>query len=49
MVKIEKKLTDVFKKVEKLANEDKIDFRTAAYILAIKRIETAYIQRGIFP
>ena len=49
MVKIEKKLTEVFKKVEKLANDDNIDFRTAAYILAIKRIETAYIQRGIFP
>ncbi|RAR48153.1 Glu/Leu/Phe/Val family dehydrogenase [Flavobacterium lacus] len=49
MVKIEKKLTEVFKKVESLVNEDQIDHRTAAYILAIKRIETAYIQRGIFP
>jgi glutamate dehydrogenase (NAD(P)+) len=49
MVKIEKKLTEVFKKVENLVNEDQIDHRTAAYILAIKRIETAYIQRGIFP
>lgn len=49
MLKIEKKLTEVFKKVEKLVNEDQIDHRTAAYILAIRRIETAYIQRGIFP
>lgn len=49
MLKIEKKLTEVFKKVEKLVNEEQIDHRTAAYILAIKRIETAYIQRGIFP
>lgn len=49
MLKIEKKLTEVFKKVEKLVNEEQIDHRTAAYILAIRRIETAYIQRGIFP
>lgn len=49
MVKIDKKITEVFNKVEVLVKEDKIDWRTAAYVLAIKRIETAYIQRGIFP
>ena len=49
MVKIEKKLTENFKKVYNLMNEEQVDFRTAAYILAIRRIEIAYIQRGIFP
>lgn len=49
MAKIEKKLTEVYRKVENMVSEDRIDHRTAAYILAIKRIETAYIQRGIFP
>ncbi len=49
MAKIEKKLTEVYRKVENMVSEDQIDHRTAAYILAIKRIETAYIQRGIFP
>ena len=49
MVKIEKRMTENYKKVEKQANEDKIDWRTAAYIIAIRRIETAYIERGIFP
>ncbi len=49
MVKIEKKLTENFQKVHNLMDEEKVDFRTAAYILAIRRIETAYIQRGIFP
>lgn len=49
MSKIEKKLTEVYRKVENMVSEDQIDHRTAAYILAIKRIETAYIQRGIFP
>lgn len=49
MLKIDKKLTEVFRKVEGVVLEGKIDWRTAAYILAITRIETAYIQRGIFP
>ena len=49
MFKIDKKLTEVFKKVENVVKENQTDWRTAAYILAIKRIETAYIQRGIFP
>lgn len=49
MVKIEKKLTENFKKVENVAEEHQTDRRTAAYILAIGRIETAYLQRGIFP
>lgn len=49
MFKIDKKLTEVFHKVEKVVVDEKTDWRTAAYILAIKRIETAYIQRGIFP
>lgn len=49
MFKIDKKLTEVFKKVETVVKDNQTDWRTAAYILAIKRIETAYIQRGIFP
>ena len=49
MAKIEKKLTENYKKVQNIVNEKQVDWRTAAYILAISRIETAYIQRGIFP
>lgn len=49
MAKLEKKLTEVFKKVENIVEEKQVDWRTAAYMLAISRIETAYIQRGIFP
>lgn len=49
MDKIEKKLTVSFKAVEEMAKEKGIDWRTAAFIIAISRIETAYIQRGIFP
>lgn len=49
MPKLEKKLTNSFKRVEKEVKEKNIDWRTAGYILAISRIETAYIQRGVFP
>jgi glutamate dehydrogenase (NAD(P)+) len=49
MIKIEKKLTEAFTNVQMTAIAQKTDWRTAAYILAIKRIETAYTQRGIFP
>ena len=47
--RLEKKFTSVFNKVDAIATEGKKDFRTAAYILAISRIEIAYKQRGIFP
>jgi len=49
MAKIEKKLTENFRKVEGVVSEGQTDWRTAAYILAISRIEIAYKQRGIFP
>jgi glutamate dehydrogenase (NAD(P)+) len=49
MEKLEKKLLKVFKNVQKEVESSKTDWRTAAYIIAISRIETAYIQRGIFP
>ncbi|HLW33315.1 MAG TPA: Glu/Leu/Phe/Val dehydrogenase [Aequorivita sp.] len=47
--KIEKKLRSTFKKVTEYADENNMDLRTAAYCIAIARIEKAYILRGIFP
>ncbi|WP_121666173.1 Glu/Leu/Phe/Val family dehydrogenase [Mesonia aquimarina] len=49
MRKIEKKFSENFSKVAKAVEEHQTDWRTASYILAISRIETAYRQRGIFP
>ncbi len=49
MVKIEKKFTENFLRVDSIATEGGKDYRSAAYILALSRIETAYLQRGIFP
>ncbi|MGO3182840.1 MAG: Glu/Leu/Phe/Val family dehydrogenase [Aequorivita sp.] len=47
--KLEKKLFTTFKKVTTYSEENNVDMRTAAFSLAIGRIEQAYILRGIFP
>ena len=49
LIKLEKKLKKVFKKVSKMSRKRNVDMRTAAYIIAIERIEQSYLQRGIFP
>ncbi|PWK17428.1 Glu/Leu/Phe/Val family dehydrogenase [Xanthomarina spongicola] len=49
LVKLEKKLKEVFKKVLQASESKGLDMRSAAYFIAIERIEKAYIQRGIFP
>ena len=38
-----------FDKTVKTASDRRIDFRTAAYVVGIKRIAEAYKERGIFP
>ncbi|MDO6518757.1 Glu/Leu/Phe/Val family dehydrogenase [Zobellia uliginosa] len=47
--KLEKKLRESFVKVVETSENRKIDMRTAAFIIAIERLEEAYVQRGIFP
>lgn len=49
MEKMHKKLKESFNKVMHTAIERDIDMRTAAFNIAIERLEQAYIQRGIFP
>ncbi|PNQ72599.1 glutamate dehydrogenase [Hanstruepera neustonica] len=49
MAKLHKKLKESFEKVYEYAKCESIDMRTAAYCIAIERIEKAYVQRGIFP
>lgn len=47
--KLERKLINSFKKVVIAADEYNVDLRTAAYIVAIRRIELTYRERGVFP
>lgn len=49
ITKLEKKILDSFARVVGTAEAYKTDFRTAAYIEAIKRIELTYNDRGVFP
>lgn len=49
MTKLEKKLKESFLKVLDISKSKNVDLRTAAFIIAIERLEEAYIQRGIFP
>jgi glutamate dehydrogenase (NAD(P)+) len=49
MAKLDKKMRESFNKVYEYSEKEGMDLRTAAYCIAIKRIEKAYIQRGIFP
>ncbi|GBF19271.1 MULTISPECIES: Glu/Leu/Phe/Val family dehydrogenase [Arenibacter] len=49
LAKLEKKMKEVFEKVYETAENRDGDMRTAAYVIAIERIEKAYVQRGIFP
>ena len=35
--------------IRDVANERKVDYRTAAYIIGLERISLAYSERGIFP
>lgn len=49
LAKLDKKLKEAFKKVLKTTIDRKLDMRSAAYVIAIERIEKAYVQRGIFP
>ena len=49
MDRLERQLNGVFNRVYDKAEKKSLDMRSAAYIIAIERIEKAYVQRGIFP
>ena len=49
MEKLRKKLGESFNRVMKVTGDKKTDMRTAAFMIAIERLEQAYRQRGIFP
>jgi glutamate dehydrogenase (NAD(P)+) len=49
MAKLYKKLNESFNKVYEYSERETMDMRTAAYCIAISRIEKAYVERGIFP
>ncbi|HNU58231.1 MAG TPA: glutamate dehydrogenase, partial [Flavobacteriales bacterium] len=49
MKMIHDKITTAFSSVASTAIEFDTDWRTSAYIVALRRLEKAYKERGIFP
>ena len=49
LVKLEDKVETSFDKVISVMEEYDTDMRTAAYVVALKRLEQTYIERGVFP
>jgi glutamate dehydrogenase (NAD(P)+) len=49
MERLNKKMKEVFIKVLNVAENRNIDMRSAAFVLAIERLERTYVQRGVFP
>lgn len=47
--KLRKKIVSAYERVRETAKNYKTDWRTAAYIAALSRLETVYKERGIFP
>lgn len=47
--KLHRKMVSAYRKVRDAAKQFNVDWRTAAYIVALSRLETAYMRRGIFP
>ena len=47
--KLRRKISDAYERVRVKAAELDTDWRTAAYVIALSRLEQAYQERGIFP
>ncbi|MCD6162399.1 MAG: Glu/Leu/Phe/Val dehydrogenase [candidate division Zixibacteria bacterium] len=47
--KLQKKIVYAYEKVHRAAREYFVDLRTAAYVVALSRLEKVYKERGIFP
>lgn len=47
--KLHKRITSAYQRVRDKARELNADWRTAAYVIALSRLETVYKERGIFP
>lgn len=47
--KLHKKLVKAYERVRDVAVERGVDWRTAAYIVALSRLQSVYRERGIFP
>ena len=47
--KLKKRMLNGYMRVKDVAGTEEVDWRTAAYIVALRRLEFTYKERGIFP
>ncbi len=47
--KLHRKIVQAYEKVKDTVSEYAVDWRTAAYIVALRTLEAVYLERGIFP
>lgn len=47
--KLKKRILHAYDRVKATSEELKVDWRTAAYVVALRRLEMVYKERGIFP
>ena len=47
--KLYRRIVDAYARVRETAREYSVDWRSAAYMVALARLETVYRERGIFP
>jgi glutamate dehydrogenase (NAD(P)+) len=47
--KLKKRMINGYMRVKDMAGTEEVDWRTAAYIVALRRLEFTYKERGIFP
>ena len=47
--KLLRKMVNAYERTAEVVREHQVDWRTAAYIVALKHLETVYLERGIFP
>jgi glutamate dehydrogenase (NAD(P)+) len=47
--KLHKRMVSAYERVHATVREFNVDWRTAAYIVALRRLEKVYCDRGIFP
>jgi glutamate dehydrogenase (NAD(P)+) len=47
--KLYKKIINAYERVRHVTKDFETDWRTAAYVVALSRLETVYKERGIFP
>jgi len=47
--KLHKRIVTAYQRVKKTAEQYKTDWRTAAYIVALSRLQIVYKERGVFP